>query len=142
MNWKEVKAISAAGALSIAMLATCAAQNAPAPAQTPTTPSGPTAPAAGKTHAKGMRGMENLNLTDEQKANIKSIRAKEWSDIKAVRSDTTLSDVQKKDKIRGIHRDAFKQVSGTLTPEQRQQWKDNMKAHREKMKEKKAQQPS
>jgi Spy/CpxP family protein refolding chaperone len=135
MNWKEVKAISAAGALSIAMLATCAAQ-------TPTTPSDTTAPAAGKTHAKGMRGMENLNLTDEQKAKIKSIRGKEWSDIKAVKSDTTLSDVQKKDKVRGIRRDAFKQVSGTLTPEQRQQWKDNMKAHREKMKEKKAQQPS
>jgi Spy/CpxP family protein refolding chaperone len=148
MNWKELKVISAAGALSMAMLATCAAQSAPAQAQTTnqtpsaTTPDGK-APAMGKTHAKGMHGMDNLNLTDEQKAKIKPIRAKEWEQMKAVKSDTTLTDAQKKEKIHSIRRDSNKQISGVLTPEQRQQWKENKKQHHEKAKAKaQKQQPS
>jgi Spy/CpxP family protein refolding chaperone len=143
MNWKQVKAISAAGALTMAMLATCAAQSAPPPAQTPSQPPSATTPppTAGKMHGKGMHGMENLNLTDEQKSQIHSIRAKEWQQVKAVKSDTTLTDAQRKEKIMGIRKDSRKQVSGVLTPEQRQQWHENMMQHHQQAKQK-AQQPS
>jgi len=71
MNWKQLKAISAAGALSMAMLATGVAQNTPAgnSAQAPaTTTTDSNAPAKGH-----MRGMEQLNLTDQQKAQVNTI---------------------------------------------------------------------
>lgn len=142
MNWKQVKAISAAGALSMAMLATCAAQSAPSPAQTPSQPPSATTPggappAAGKMHHKGMHGMENLNLTDAQESQIHSIRAKSWKQIKAVKSDSSLTPEQQKEKIHGIYKSQHKEISGVLTPEQRQQWKENRKEHHQQAKAKK-----
>jgi len=143
MNWKQMKAISAAGALSLAMLATSTAQTAPAPAQDNNqapSATAPGAPAKGK-RAKAKRDeFAKLNLTDDQKAQMKSIRDNAFQQRKAIMSDTTTNDAQKKAKLRGIRRDTRKQIMGVLTPEQRAQLKQDMKERRQARQ--KAQQPS
>lgn len=128
MNWKRLQAITAAGALSLAMLATAAAQSQPPAAGAPSAP-----PAATKQRpmGHGMHGMQNLNLTDEQKTQIQSIKAKQREQAKAIRADSTLNDTQKKDKLKSLRRDSRKQINGVLTPEQRQQMKENMKERRQ-----------
>ena len=133
MNWKRIKAALAAGALSMALIATCAAQSAPAPAPDTTQPPSATAPGAhAKEHRKAMRDeMAKLNLTDDQKSQIKAIHAKAKEQVQAVKSDTTLTDAQKKAKLRGIRMDTRKQVSGVLTPEQRQTLREDMKQRRQ-----------
>ncbi len=143
MNWKQMKAISAAGALSLAMLATSAAQTAPTPAQDtnqPPSATAPGAPAKGK-RAKAMRSeFAKLNLTDDQKAQMKSIRENAFQQRKAVMSDTTTTDAQKKAKLRSLRRDTHKQMMGVLTPEQRAQLKKDRQERRQA--KQKAQQPS
>jgi Spy/CpxP family protein refolding chaperone len=137
MNWKQLKAISAAGALSMAMLATGFAQNAPVgnSAQGPaTTTTDSNAPAKGH-----MRGMEQLNLTDQQKAQIHAIRAKARERAMAVKNDSSLTDVQKHDQMRHIRHATRRQVAGVLTPEQRQQWQAQMKQHHQQMEQHKQQ---
>jgi len=143
MNWKQMKAISAAGALSLALLATSAAQTAPAPAQDNNqapNATAPGAPAKGK-RAKAMHNeFAKLNLTDDQKAQMKSIHDNAFQQRKAVMSDTATTDAQKKAKLRSIRRDTHKQIMGVLTPEQRAQLKQDMKERRQARQ--KAQQPS
>jgi Spy/CpxP family protein refolding chaperone len=137
MNWKQLKAISAAGALSMAMLATGVAQNTPGgnSAQAPaTTTTDSNAPAKGH-----MRGMEQLNLTDQQKADIHAIRAKARARAMAVKNDSSLTDVQKHAQMRQIRHATRRQVAGVLTPEQRQQWHAQMKQHHQQMEQHKQQ---
>lgn len=119
MNWKQLKAISAAGALSMAMLATGVAQNAPGgnSAQMPMTTES-NAPAKGH-----MRGMEQLNLTDQQKAQIHAIRAKARARAMAVKNDSSLTDAQKQARVRRIRSFSRGRVFQVLTPEQREQRK-------------------
>jgi Spy/CpxP family protein refolding chaperone len=138
MNWKQLKAISAAGALSMAMLATGVAQNTPGgnSAQAPATmTTDSNAPAQGH-----MRGMEQLNLTDQQKADIHAIRAKARARAMAVKNDSSLTDVQKHAQMRQIRHATRRQVAGVLTPEQRQQWHAQMKQHHQQMEQHKQEQ--
>ena len=95
---------------------------------------------AGQHHKMHMRGMQNLNLTDDQKSKIHDIRAKTWDQIKAVRNDASLSDTQKKQQVHRLRKNAHKQVASVLTPEQREQWKQNMKQARERHQQKMQQQ--
>ena len=80
----------------------------------------------------------DLNLTDDQKAQMKKIHEDAKAQIEAVNSDSSLSAEQKKAKIGEIHRATRKQVDDMLTPEQRQTMKEWRKEHRE---ERPAQQP-
>jgi periplasmic protein CpxP/Spy len=143
MNWKRLKAISAAGALSMAMLATGVAQNAPAgdPAQAPaTTTTDSNAPAAREGHARHERMLEKLNLTDQQKSQIQAIRAKARERIQAVKNDASLSDAQKQARIHRIRHFARRRVFRVLTVEQRQQLRAQMKEHHQQMQQQKQQQ--
>jgi Spy/CpxP family protein refolding chaperone len=72
----------------------------------------------------------DLNLTDDQKAQMKKIHEGAKSQIAAVDSDTSLSADQKQAKIQSIHRDTHKQTEAILTPEQRQTMRQWRKAHR------------
>jgi Spy/CpxP family protein refolding chaperone len=121
----------------MAMLATGVAQNTPGgnSAQAPaTTTTESNAPAKGH-----MRGMEQLNLTDQQKAEIRAIRAKARARAMAVKNDSSLTDVQKHAQMRRIRHVARRQVAGVLTPEQRQQWQAQMKQHHQQMEQHKQQ---
>jgi periplasmic protein CpxP/Spy len=72
----------------------------------------------------------DLNLTDDQKAQMKQIHENAKSQIDAVNSDSSLSTGQKQAKIGQIHRETRKQVEAILTPEQRQTMKEWRRSHR------------
>jgi Spy/CpxP family protein refolding chaperone len=85
---------------------------------------------AGQTQAapadQGKRARPDLNLTDDQKAQMKKIHEDAKSQVAAVNNDTSLSADQKQAKIRSIHMSSHKQMEALLTPEQRQtqkQWR-------------------
>jgi Spy/CpxP family protein refolding chaperone len=81
----------------------------------------------------GDRGafLANLNLTDDQKAQIKQIREGARSQVDAVKNDSSLSTEQKEAKVRDIRHDSHEQVKKVLTPEQRKQMHENRREHRE-----------
>jgi len=83
----------------------------------------------------GMRGhgerlFADLNLTDDQKAQIKKIHQDAQSKADAVRSDSSLSDPDKKTKVREIRKSAMMESRKVLTAEQRAQLKEKMKERR------------
>jgi len=75
--------------------------------------------------------LANLNLTDDQKAQIKQIHEGTRSKVEAVNNDSSLSADQKQTKIHEIRRDMHEQVKKVLTPDQRKQFEENMREHRE-----------
>jgi periplasmic protein CpxP/Spy len=75
------------------------------------------------------RSRPDLNLTDDQKAQMKKIHQDAKAQIAAVNNDTSLSADQKQAKIRSIRRDTHKQTEALLTPEQRQTMKQWHKQH-------------
>ena len=89
---------------------------------------------AGQTQAapadQGKRERPDLNLTDDQKAQMKKIHEDAKSQIAAVNNDSSLSADQKQAKIRSIRMSSHKQMEALLTPEQRQTQKEWRKAHR------------
>jgi Spy/CpxP family protein refolding chaperone len=80
---------------------------------------------------RGGAALANLNLTDDQKTQIKQIREGARSQADAVKNDSSLSAEQKEAKIHSIHRDAHMQMKKVLTPEQRKQMHENMRERRE-----------
>jgi Spy/CpxP family protein refolding chaperone len=79
-------------------------------------------------HGEGVFAL--LNLTDEQKAQIKKIHEDAKAKADAVKADTALSDVDKKAKLREIRKSARMESSKVLTAEQRAQLKEKMKERR------------
>jgi Spy/CpxP family protein refolding chaperone len=75
--------------------------------------------------------LANLNLTDDQKAQIKQIHEGMRSKTEAVKNDSSLSSDQKEARIRDLRRDTHEQVKKVLTPEQRKQFEQNMREHRD-----------
>ena len=75
--------------------------------------------------------LANLNLTDDQKVQIKQIHEGMRSKAEAVKNDSSLSADQKEAKIRDLRRDTHEQVKKVLTPEQRKQFEENMREHRD-----------
>jgi Spy/CpxP family protein refolding chaperone len=68
----------------------------------------------------------NLNLTDDQQAQIKQIHQDTEAQIKAIESNSSLSAAQKQEQIHQIREDARKQEEALLTPEQKkilEQWR-------------------
>jgi Spy/CpxP family protein refolding chaperone len=92
----------------------------------------PPAQAAGKEmgmHHGGLEAaVESLNLTDDQKAKVKEIFADAKSKRQAVAGDTTLSDEQKKAKMKELNSSILAKVNEVLTPEQQTELKSKMEA--------------
>jgi len=115
------------GFVSLGLVAALAAPVAIAKSQAT-----PSAQAVGK--EKGMHGgglqaaVESLNLTDEQKAKVKDIFADAKTKGQAVSSDTTLSDQQKKAKMKELHSGIMVKLNEVLTPEQQTELKSKMEA--------------
>jgi Spy/CpxP family protein refolding chaperone len=72
-----------------------------------------------------------LNLTDEQKAQIKTIREDGKAQIAALEKDTSLSDDAKQQKLKVIRKEIRRQVWGVMTPEQQKQWAAEQRELRE-----------
>jgi len=90
-------------------------------------------------HKRGDGPFAGLNLTDDQKAQIKKIHMDAKAKADAAKSDSSLSDTDKKAKVHEIHRTAMMEARKVLTPEQRAQLKENRK---ERKAEKSATTPS
>jgi periplasmic protein CpxP/Spy len=87
---------------------------------------------------------KQLNLTDDQKAKVKPILEDEAKQMKAAREDTSLSQDQKRDKMKQIHETANSQINDILTPDQQKkfaQLKEQQKTHREGNKPDESKQP-
>lgn len=90
----------------------------------------------------GKRGaMAGLNLTDDQKNEMKTIHETTKSQMDAVKKDESLTFDQKEAKIHELRHGARVQMAKLLTPDQRQQMKANMRAMRAERREKRQQQP-
>src|SRR5215475_5400099 len=59
-----------------------------------------------------------LNLTDDQKTQLKPVLQGEFKQLKAVHDDTSISPDQKNAKMKEIHEGAKSQINSILTPEQ------------------------
>jgi Spy/CpxP family protein refolding chaperone len=72
----------------------------------------------------------DLNLTDDQKAQMKKIHEDAKAQIDAIKNDSSLSAEQQQAKIHQIHHDAHMQVEKMLTPEQRKTMRAWHRAHK------------
>jgi Spy/CpxP family protein refolding chaperone len=71
----------------------------------------------------GNRGQEALNLTTDQRSQLKAIHQSTRDQVNAIRNDSTLTQEQKAEKVRSLHQSTRQQASGILTPEQQQKIK-------------------
>ena len=97
-------------------------------------PPAATQPAPDK-QGKHMRGhgeklFADLNLTDDQKAQIKKIHEDAKAKADAVKADTALTDADKKTKFREIRKSAMTESKKVLTAEQQAQLEQKMKERR------------
>lgn len=99
----------------------------------------PAAPAQQEGRIGG--AMKGLNLTDDQKAQMKKIHESTKAQLDAVNKDESLSADQKQAKIHELRHDARLQMVKLLTPEQRQQMKANVRALRASRREQQQQPP-
>ena len=63
---------------------------------------------------------QQLNLTPQQKEKVLPILAAEAPKVQAIKSDNTLTKVQKMQQLRAIHQQSDPQMKAILTPEQYQ----------------------
>ncbi|MBI2842609.1 MAG: hypothetical protein HYX78_04340 [Armatimonadetes bacterium] len=71
-------------------------------------------------HGGLQRCFEKLDLTEDQKQNVTRIRQQGMQQVQAVKSDNSLTDQQKQEKIRAIRQRTHEAVLGILTTEQRE----------------------
>jgi protein CpxP len=87
---------------------------------------------------------KELNLTDEQKAQVKPILDEQSKQMRATQEDTSLTQDQKREKMKQIHQTTHSQINGVLTPEQQKKFaemKEEHKGQREGSKENPSEQP-
>ena len=87
---------------------------------------------------------KQLNLTDDQKAKLKPILEDQSKQMKATREDTTLTQDQKREKMKQVHESTHSQINDILTPEQQKKFaelKEQQKAHHEENKPGESKQP-
>jgi len=77
---------------------------------------------------------EKLTLTDDQKAKIKPVLEDQLQQMKTVHEDSSLSEEQKRTKMKSIHESMHEQINAVLTPEQQAKFKQMMQEQMEKHK--------
>ena len=65
---------------------------------------------------------KQLNLSPEQKAKLLPVLEEEAPKLKALKSDTSLTGMQKLEKLRAIHQQTDPKVKAILTEQQYEQW--------------------
>ncbi len=84
-------------------------------------------------HGGGLQAaVESLTLTDDQKAKVKDIFADAKTKHQAVSSDASLSEEQKKAKMKELHAGIMAKLNEVLTPEQQTELKTKMEAAKAK----------
>jgi Spy/CpxP family protein refolding chaperone len=84
-------------------------------------------------HGGGLQAaVESLNLTDDQKAKVKDIFADAKSKKQTVSGDASLSEEQKKAKMKELHSGIMAKLNEVLTPEQQTELKSKMEAAKTK----------
>jgi Spy/CpxP family protein refolding chaperone len=87
----------------------------------------PTAPGPGARRVGGpvaarhpgmMRAFQRLNLTPDQKDQVRNLMQAQHQKVQSVRQDASLTPEQKQDSIRQLRQSTHQQVLGVLTPEQ------------------------
>jgi len=78
---------------------------------------------------------EKLNLTDDQKAKLKPVLQDQLQQMKAVREDSSLSEEQKRAKMKSVHESLHDQINAVLTPDQQAKFKQMRQEHMQKHKE-------
>jgi len=77
---------------------------------------------------------EKLNLTEQQKKDIKPIIENEMKEMRTVREDSSLTPEQRREKTKAIRQTTQAELNKILTPEQQKKYAE-MEEHREKMAE-------
>ena len=83
-------------------------------------------------HDKLQETLNELNLSDDQKSKIKDIFTDAKSRREAIFNDSSLTDDQKKAKMRELHTGTMAKVNEVLTPEQRTQLKEKLESAKAK----------
>jgi periplasmic protein CpxP/Spy len=84
-------------------------------------------------HGGGLEAaVQSLSLTDDQKAKVKDIFADAKTKKQAVTSDSSLSEDQKKAKMKELHSATMAKLNEVLTPEQQTELKNKMEAAKTK----------
>jgi Spy/CpxP family protein refolding chaperone len=94
----------------------------------------PVPQAAGKEGMKDklQAAVDSLNLNDDQKERVKGIFAEAKTKRQAVMNDNSLSDDEKKAKMKELHGDTMGKLNEVLTPEQQTELKSKMEAAKAK----------
>jgi len=75
---------------------------------------------------------EKLSLSDDQKAKLKPVLQDQMQQMKAVRDDSSLTEEQKRTKMKSIHESLHDQINAVLTPEQQAKFKQMRQEHMQK----------
>jgi Spy/CpxP family protein refolding chaperone len=78
--------------------------------------------------------IKKLNLNADQKKQFRQIRQESMQQAKAIRADNSLSQPDKKQKLRELHKQTMDKVMTMLTPEQKEQLKKTMEERRKNRK--------
>ena len=73
---------------------------------------------------------QKLNLTDDQKAQFPKIRQNSVQQTKAIRSNSSLTDEHRKQKMLDMHKQSHQQMFGILTSDQKQRLKQMREEHK------------
>jgi periplasmic protein CpxP/Spy len=79
---------------------------------------------------------KQLNLTDDQKTKLKPILDDESSQMKSIHEDSSLSQDQKRDKMKELRESTDTKIEDVLTPDQQTKFKElnaERKEHQKKM---------
>ena len=83
-------------------------------------------------HDRLQEAVNELNLTDDQKGKLKDVFADAKTKRDSIANDSSLTQDQKKDKMKSLHEDTLSKVNDVLTPDQRTQLKEKLAAAKTK----------
>ncbi len=129
-NLSSMKKLAMTGALVLSFAAFGAAQtntpdNSGTSANTNTTTTN-----TSTSKAERREAWKDLNLTADQKAQMKTIHQNARQQMQALKADTSLSKEQKKAKMKDIREDSDSKINAMLTPDQQQKFAQ-MRANRQ-----------
>jgi len=86
--------------------------------------------AKGSSNPDAIENDDSLNLTQDQKDKIKSIREDAKKQIRDIEKDKTLTPDQQTKQIKAINKQTRAQVFAVLTPEQQKAWSEEQRQRR------------